>query len=108
MGRVRPRTADELVATIGELIERWAPDNSSEFPFAQTQVYDLITRHRYWWVAIHIRRPGQHDFTIEAEHEDRRMALYNAFHKLSRFQHTARQAEQGDRRFKLEPEDIAA
>lgn len=79
------RTACEYLAAIQSLLDR-LPHNTAPYPFSVTKVRqsEAKTPRPYWWVHVHVRIPGDAEFTLDSEKHDLRDALRGIHHRLRR------------------------
>jgi len=87
-------TVDAQLGHIDALVEKWAPEDESEFPLSMTR--ERREGKLVWWVCIHIKVKDQDDFTIESDHENLKIAMANAIHRLTRFRKAATEAALAD------------
>ncbi len=85
------------LAQYDALVERWAPEDTSEFPITMSR--ERRDGVLVWWVCIQVKVPNRDDFFIESEHPELPTALANALHRMTRFNKAASEAALADYNF---------
>lgn len=97
-------SATTLVLTLSDLLDSVAPDNTAPFPLSITRATDTGN----WEVNLHIRIPGQSDFSIERTHPVLTTALTRATGALQNLHQLIRENAYFDERFGVRYDAVPA